>query len=108
MPSSPRPKVHKPGVKIYDSVVVQLPGLLKELLAAPAAKVSEHPPIPEAPGIYLFSEPGGAERGGEKAIYVGQTRKLRSRLKNHALGREEQPGDLRLPPGEGRRRGGRR
>jgi hypothetical protein len=78
-----KPKVHKPGVKIYDSVVAQLPDLLKELLAAPAAKVSEHPPIHEAPGIYLFSEPGGAGGGADKAIYVGQTRKLRSRLKNH-------------------------
>jgi len=78
-----KPKVHKPGVKIYDSVVAQLPELLKELLAAPAAKVSEHRPIPEAPGIYLFSERGQAGGGGEKAIYVGQTRKLRSRLKNH-------------------------
>jgi GIY-YIG catalytic domain len=61
--------------------VAKLPGLLEELLAAPAAKVSNHPTIPEVPGIYLFSEPG--EHGEEKAIYVGQTRKLRSRLKNH-------------------------
>jgi hypothetical protein len=78
-----KPKVHAPGIKIYDSVIGQLPDLLKQLLAAPTAKVSDHPLIPEAPGIYLFSEPSQAERGGEKAIYVGQTRKLRSRLKNH-------------------------
>jgi hypothetical protein len=83
MPSMIRPKVHKPGVRIYDSVVAQLPDLLKELLGTPAAKVSEHPQIPEAPGIYLFSEPGETGGVGEKAIYVGQTRKLRSRLKNH-------------------------
>jgi len=75
-------RVHKPGVRIYESVVARLPGLLEELLAAPAAKVAEHPPIPEAPGIYLFSELGEAVEE-EKAIYVGQTRKLRSRLKNH-------------------------
>lgn len=61
--------------------MARLPGLLEELLAAPAAKVSDHPSIPEAPGIYLFSEPG--EQGEEKAVYVGQTRKLRLRLKNH-------------------------
>jgi hypothetical protein len=77
-----KPKVHRPGVKIYNSVAAQLPKLLKELLAAPAAKVSEHL-IPEEPGVYLFTEPGRVGGGGEKAIYVGQTRKLRSRLKNH-------------------------
>jgi hypothetical protein len=83
MPGSAEPQVHEPGIRIYGSVVARLPDLLEKLLAAPAAKVSEHPPIPEAPGIYLFSEPGEAGGDGEKAIYVGQTRKLRSRLKNH-------------------------
>jgi hypothetical protein len=79
----PGPEVHEQGIEVYDSVVTQLPGLLEELLAAPAARVSEHPLIPEAPGIYLFSESGDGEAAGEKAIYVGQSRKLRSRLKNH-------------------------
>jgi len=83
MLNMPRPEVHEQGVKVYDSVVAQLPGLLEELLVAPAARVSEHPPIPEAPGIYLFSEAGYGEVVREKAIYVGQSRKLRSRLKNH-------------------------
>ncbi len=77
------PRAHEQGVGVYESVVARLPGLLEELLAAPAATVAEHSPIPEAPGIYLFSEPGEAGGEGEKAIYVGQTRKLRSRLKNH-------------------------
>lgn len=82
MDGIPTPEVHEPGVRIYESVVARLPGLLNELLAAPAAKVAKHPQIPEAPGIYLFSESGEAG-GAERAIYVGQTRKLRSRLKNH-------------------------
>jgi hypothetical protein len=76
------PEIHQPGVEIYDSVVARLPELLQELLAAPPAKVADHPQIPEAPGIYLFCEPA-SEGEDEKAIYVGQTRKLRSRLNNH-------------------------
>ena len=76
------PEIHQAGVEIYDSVVARLPEFLEELLAAPAAKVSEHEQIPEAPGIYLFCEQA-SDGGGEKAIYVGQTRVLRSRLKNH-------------------------
>jgi len=68
--------IHQPGVEIFDHLVAELPQLLDQLLEAPAAKVGEHPPIPEAPGIYLFSEL-------DQAIYVGQTRKLRQRLRNH-------------------------
>jgi len=83
MPGSTAPQVHEPGIRVYGSVVARLPDLLEKLLTAPAAKVSEHSLIPEAPGIYLFSEPDEAGGDGEKAIYVGQTRKLRSRLKNH-------------------------
>jgi hypothetical protein len=83
MPGAAALRVHEPGVEIYGSVVARLPDLLEELLAAPAARVSEHPPIPEAPGIYLFSQLDGIGGEEEKAIYVGQTRKLRSRLKNH-------------------------
>ena len=76
------PKIHPAGVEIYESVVARLPELLERLLAAPAAAVSGHERIPEAPAIYLFSEPapGG---GAEKPLYVGQTRVLRSRLQNH-------------------------
>lgn len=64
MPGTAGPQVHEPGVEVYGSVVARLPDLLEEMLAAPAAKVFEHPPIPEAPGIYLFSEPG--EVGGNR------------------------------------------
>lgn len=69
-------KIHKPGIEIYDATTARLPQLLQELLSAPASRVSAHSQIPEAAGIYLFSEK-------KKAIYVGQTRKLRRRLKNH-------------------------
>ena len=59
--------------------------MLDRLLTAPAAPVADHSTIPEAPGIYLFSEL-------DHAIYVGQTRKLRQRLKNHTnpLGKNNQ------------------
>lgn len=49
--------------------------LLAQLLAAPVARRDEHGPIPEVPGIYLFSD--------DKPVYVGQTRNLRTRLRNH-------------------------
>lgn len=69
-------EVHQPGVDVFDHIAGELPGLLQKLLAAPAAKVSEHEQIPNVPGIYLFTE-------GDKPIYVGQTRILRDRLSNH-------------------------
>lgn len=60
-------------------------GLLAELLSAPAARTADHPEVPKSPGIYLFSKDG-------KALYVGQTRNLRARLRNHTnpLSRENQ------------------
>jgi hypothetical protein len=76
------PEIHRAGIEIYNSVVARLPKLLEELLAAPAAKVSEQEQIPEAPGVYLFCEPA-SHGDSESPIYVGQTRVLRSRLKNH-------------------------
>lgn len=50
--------------------------LLEQLLAAPAHRVADHPSVPSHPGIYLFSESG-------MPIYVGQSRKLRQRLRHH-------------------------
>jgi hypothetical protein len=38
--------------------------------------VADHPAVPDAPGIYLFSD-------GDIPIYVGQSRKLRTRLRQH-------------------------
>jgi len=76
---------HQPGIAVFDHLVAELPGLLGRLLDAPAAKVADHEAIPEEPGIYLFSEL-------DQPIYVGQTRKLRRRLKNHTnpLGKNNQ------------------
>lgn len=68
--------IHQPGVELYGKVVANLPGLLQQLLDAPKARVADHPKIPSAPGIYLFSEE-------DQPLYVGQTRKLRQRLRNH-------------------------
>jgi hypothetical protein len=76
---------HDPGLQVFESLVTELPNLLDRLLVAPAAKVADHDPIPEVAGIYLFSEL-------DHAIYVGQTRKLRQRLRNHTnpLGKNNQ------------------
>jgi hypothetical protein len=57
-------------------MVDDLPGLLEQLASAPAKTVAAHNGIPEKPGIYLFRE-------GVNPIYVGQTRNLRSRLRQH-------------------------
>ena len=67
---------HQPGIDLFDHLVADLPQLLDRLLSATAAPVAEHEQIPNAPGIYLFSEL-------DHAIYVGQTRKLKQRLRNH-------------------------
>lgn len=59
--------------------------LLTKLLAAPAAPLNGHEAVPRVPGIYLFSKHG-------EALYVGQTRNLSARLKNHTnpLSKENQ------------------
>jgi hypothetical protein len=64
------------GVHRFDSAVAQLPALLDALRAAPKHRVVDHPSVPNTPGIYLFSD-------GDRPIYVGQSRKLRSRLGQH-------------------------
>ena len=60
----------------FGRVIERLPDRLDDLRAAPARPRKEHPPIPQAPGIYLFSEHGAP-------VYVGQTRNLRERLGEH-------------------------
>lgn len=64
------------GQALFGAMVEQLPALLKQLTGAQARTVAAHDGIPEAPGVYLFSE-------GVTPIYVGQTRNLRSRLRQH-------------------------
>jgi hypothetical protein len=63
-----------------NRVASQLPKLLDRLLKAPAHPRAGHPQgsVPRAPGIYLFWANG-------KPIYVGQTRKLRDRLRQHCI-----------------------
>lgn len=73
------------GQELFHKMVDELPALLDQLSSAPGRPAAEHDGIPEKPGIYLFSE-------GVTPIYVGQTRNLRSRLRQHtaASSRENQ------------------
>lgn len=63
-------------VRRFDGAVERLRALLDELLSAPRHRVADHPAARDVPGIYLFSEK-------ETPVYVGQTRKLRTRLRQH-------------------------
>lgn len=78
-------EVHPQGVELFNRLAADLPILLERLVEAPASPVAQHAEIPEAPGIYLFSE-------NDHPIYVGQTRVLRSRLRDHTnpLGKNNQ------------------
>lgn len=49
--------------------------LLVELLAASVAPRAQHRCVPKVPGVYLFSD--------REPVYVGQTRNLNARLRNH-------------------------
>jgi hypothetical protein len=64
------------GVQQFLEAVEEMPSLLAALLAAPSLRVADHPKISATPGIYLFS----ARR---RPIYVGQSRKLPMRLRQH-------------------------
>jgi hypothetical protein len=66
------------GLRRYDDIARQLEDLLAKLWAAPAAPRKAHKSIPQTPGVYLFTE-------ARKPIYVGQTRKLRNRLRAHTI-----------------------
>ena len=63
-------------IRHFERIVEQLPERLAELQAAGRCPRKSHPPIPKAPGVYLFSENG-------MPVYVGQTRNLRTRIANH-------------------------
>jgi hypothetical protein len=60
----------------FDSIVKTMPDLLDRLTGAPAKPVAQHDEIPDGPGIYVFSD-------GPNPRYVGQTQKLRQRLRQH-------------------------
>lgn len=64
------------GQALFHKMVDELPALLDRLSSAPAKTVGDHTDIPEKAGIYLFSE-------GVTPIYIGQTRNLRARLRQH-------------------------
>ena len=63
------------GVQQFARTVEKLPTLLVALLAATRHRVVDHPAIPPVPGIYLFSD--------QRPIYVGQSRNLLNRLRQH-------------------------
>lgn len=64
------------GEALFHRMVDRLPKLLDQLSSATVKTVAAHGRIPERPGIYMFSE-------GVTPIYVGQTRNLRARLRQH-------------------------
>jgi len=64
------------GVQQFADAVEQMPALLAALRAAPRHPAADHPLVPNTPGIYMFSDAG-------EPVYVGQSRKLRARLKQH-------------------------
>ena len=48
------------------------------MVVAPEISVADHPRVPKASGIYLFSE-------GSRHLYVGRTKHLRQRLRQHSI-----------------------
>lgn len=64
------------GRATFAAAVDQMEPLLVALQHAPRYPLLSHPEVPKVPGIYLFSE-------GGVPIYVGQSRNLRNRLKQH-------------------------
>jgi predicted GIY-YIG superfamily endonuclease len=62
----------------WNDLEMRLPILLDELLGAEAVPASMAS-APNLPGVYLFSE-------GDRPVYIGQSRKLRQRLRNHVRG----------------------
>ncbi|MET0557061.1 MAG: GIY-YIG nuclease family protein [Solirubrobacterales bacterium] len=68
--------IHDAGREIFREVTSEMDALLNSLRSAPAMPTADHSEIPTTPGVYLFSK-------GDEALYVGQTRNLRTRLNNH-------------------------
>lgn len=64
------------GRATFAAAVEQMEPLRIALHDAPRHPFLSHTEVPNVPGIYLFSEQG-------VPIYVGQTRNLRNRLKQH-------------------------
>lgn len=64
------------GQALFEAMVATLPDLLRQLTGADGKPVAQHAAIPEAPGVYFFSE-------AVNPVYVGQSRNLRQRLRQH-------------------------
>lgn len=71
------------GKQAFQEMLDQMEPLLNQLTSVPAKRVDEHDAIPAAPGVYLFSE-------GPTPIYVGQSRNLRRRLRQHTSPRSKE------------------
>jgi hypothetical protein len=63
------------GIARFEALAEQLPRLLDRLRRAPVWSSERDGPLPAVPGVYLLSE--------EHPMYVGQTRNLRRRLRQH-------------------------
>jgi hypothetical protein len=66
----------KVGQRVFDAAIGQMPRMLDDLTRQTALPVGQQEGIPAAPGIYVFSE-------GPTPLYVGNTRNLRQRLRQH-------------------------
>ena len=67
----------RPDPKAIDRIYAEMPRLLASLLDTHSAPRAAHQEIPKRPGIYLFRDSTNHHR------YVGQTRNLRTRLRQH-------------------------
>lgn len=81
----PAEAVPSNGAAKFAETAECLPALLERLTSSPAKQVREHDALPNGAGLYLFSE-------GPAPMYVGQTRNLKQRLRQHtsASSRENQ------------------
>ncbi len=68
--------VSQGGLRRYQELAARLPGLLEQLRTSRPLQRGPSDAIPVAPGVYLLSE-------GNVPVYVGQTRTLRRRLRQH-------------------------
>jgi hypothetical protein len=73
--SGPPVPLAEAGIARFEALADELPRLLDRLRRAPVWSSERDGPLPAVPGVYLLSE--------EHPIYVGQTRNLRRRLRQH-------------------------
>lgn len=64
------------GKHQFDALIGEMGPLLDQLTSAPAKPFRDQVSVPTSPGVYVFSE-------GPNPIYVGQSRNLRQRLRQH-------------------------